>query len=157
MILAAVVSALGSAALAQQSPALPQTVSRSELNAKLDSGFKELDTNHDGFLSRSEVQAAQGRDLQRLQTIARAKMQEQFRQLDTNKDGQLSFQEFAALATVKLNETPDQVMQKLDTNHDGRISAAEYKAPRIGAFDKLDLNHDGIVTQDEARRAASQK
>jgi Ca2+-binding EF-hand superfamily protein len=147
-ILACALIATSSSVSAQTAP---QPMSRAAFNAKVDESFKAVDTNHDGFLSGSELQSAQGRDLQKAQVQARAAMQARFNQLDTNKDGKLSFDEFAAIATVKPNSTAAQILQQLDTNHDGKVSADEFRAPRIAGFNKADLNHDGIVTPAEAQ------
>jgi Ca2+-binding EF-hand superfamily protein len=155
-VLAAAVSILlGSAALAQNAP---QPVSRATVAAQADSGFAAADTNHDGSLNMAEVQALENSELQKVQAALRARAQAQFKALDTNKDGQLSLAEFsAALPTVKVAETPAQVIQKIDTNHDGKISAAEFKAPRLAVFDRADTNHDGTLTPAEAQAAAGKK
>ena len=145
----------GSPALAQQKGAAANTITRTSIASQLDANFAATDTNHDGSLSLSEVQALQAKELAGLEAQVQAKLQAAFKQLDTNKDGQLSFKEFAATASgIKANETPQQVMQKIDTNHDGKLSAAEFKAPRLAAFDRVDANHDGVITADEARRAS---
>ena len=139
---------LGSAVQAQQ--AAPQSVKRTDLIAKLDSGFAALDTNHDGTLSVAELQAGQNRELQQLEARRKAEIEARFKQLDTNHDGQLSLAEFsAAIPDVKAAETAQQVFQKLDTNHDGKVTAAEFKAARLQAFDQVDANHDGVVTPAE--------
>jgi len=149
-ILACAAFAMSSSVSAQNAP---QAISRAAFNAKLDENFKAVDANHDGFLSASELQAAQARDLQNAQAQARAAMQTRFNQLDTNKDGKLSFDEFAAIATVRPNATATQILQQLDTNHDGKVSAEEFRAPRVAAFNKADANHDGTVTPAEAQAA----
>ena len=154
LLLAVPALALASAAASQTAP--PKPVSRADFISKIDASFNALDTNHDGFLSAAEVQAAQAKELQQLQAARTAKLQSEFKRLDTNHDGQLSYQEFAPIAgTVKSNETPQQALQKLDSNRDGKVSAAEFRASKLPLFEKLDLNHDGIVTVDEARKAAS--
>ncbi len=147
-ILTCVAIAMSASANAQNAP---QAISRAAFIAKVDDGFKSVDTNHDGFLSASELQAAQNRDLQKAQAQARAELQARFQQLDTNKDGKLSFDEFAAIATVKPNLTAAQILQQLDTNHDGKVSVDEFRAPRVASFNRADLNHDGIVTPAEAQ------
>ena len=147
----------GSPALAQQKGAA-NTITRTSVSSQLDTNFAAADTNHDGSLSLSEVQALQAKELSTLEAQVQAKLQAAFKQLDTNKDGQLSFREFAASAGgIKANETPQQVLQKIDANHDGKLSAAEFKGPRLSAFDRIDANHDGVITADEARRASAQK
>lgn len=136
-------------------PAGPQNVTRASMISQLNAAFAANDTNHDGYLSASEVQAAQARDLAKVQAAARAQLEAQFKQLDTNHDGQISLQEFEALATVHARQTPQQVLQQYDTNHDGKISPDEFKAPRLRMFDKADTNHDGVVSPAEAAAAAA--
>jgi Ca2+-binding EF-hand superfamily protein len=103
------------------------------------------------------MQAAQARDLQRVQAAARAKLQAEFKQLDTNHDGQLSLPEFMAIGTVKANQSPQQLVQLLDTNHDGKVSAEEFRAARLRQFNQFDANHDGILTPAEMQGAAGKK
>ena len=133
-----------------QTAAAPRPISRADFATQADNAFATNDTNHDGFISLGEMQAAQARDLQRVQGAARAKLQAEFKALDTNHDGQLSVAEFVAVARIRANQTPEQALQQLDPNHDGKISAAEFRASRLQQFEKADTNHDGIVTPQEA-------
>ena len=151
---AAAMSVAPALAQAPKAPATSGSITRTNYIAQLNSAFAADDTNHDGYLSLSEVQAAQARELARAQAAARARLEAEFRRLDTNHDGQLSLQEFEAIATVHSNVTPQQVLQQLDTNHDGKISPEEFKAPRLQRFDQADTNHDGVVTPAEAAAAA---
>jgi Ca2+-binding EF-hand superfamily protein len=157
LILASAAAAIIASPLAAQAPQQPKPVTRQEFITQLNSAFAAIDTNHDGYLSLSEIQAAQQRDLEKAQAILRARLEAEFRRLDTNHDGQLSLQEFEAMETVHANSTPQQILQQFDTNHDGRVSAAEFKAPRLQQFDKADTNHDGIVSPAEAAAAAGKK
>lgn len=152
--MAAALTVAPALAQAPKAPPAPGPVSRASFIAQLDSAFAADDTNHDGYLSSAEIQAAQARELAKVQAAARAKLEIEFRQLDTNHDGKLSLQEFEAIAAVHSNVTPQQILQQLDVNHDGKISAAEFKAPRLRQFDKADTNHDGVVSPAEAATAA---
>ncbi len=153
--IATVAFAFPSFAFAQQGNPAPKPVARADLIKSLETSFAAADTNHDGFLSKSEIDAAEAKTLQQLQALRERQLRAEFNQLDTNHDGQLSFQEFAAIAgTVKANETGDQIISRLDTNHDGKISAAEYRAPQLKKFDAADANHDGIVTPAELQAYA---
>jgi Ca2+-binding EF-hand superfamily protein len=156
LTLAVAFAAVGTLALAQ-APQAPKPVTRAEFAAQANALFATNDANHDGFISLSEMQAAQGRDLQRVQAAARAKLQAEFKQLDTNHDGQLSLPEFMAIGTVKANQTPQQLVQQLDTNHDGKVSAEEFRAARLRQFDQFDANHDGILSPAEMQGAAGKK
>jgi Ca2+-binding EF-hand superfamily protein len=147
LMFAAPALAAGSVAAAQTAPAASaqKPVSRADFIKKIDAGFAALDTNHDGFLSPAELQAAQTRTIQQ-------RLLGQFKQLDTNHDGQLSFAEFAAAAHP--NVSVEQLVQRLDTNHDGKVSADEFHAPQLATFNNLDANHDGVVTPAEIQAYA---
>ncbi|GAA3898814.1 hypothetical protein GCM10022276_17170 [Sphingomonas limnosediminicola] len=143
-------------AAAQAQGAAPQTIKKADLIARADAAFAADDTNKDGSLNAAEIQAEQSKELEQVRAQLAARIKAAFTQLDTNKDGQLSLQEFSAsVPAIKINETPQQVLQKLDTNKDGKISAAEFRAPRVAAFDRADANKDGVVTMEEAQRAAA--
>jgi len=142
-LLAVPALALASAAAGQSAAAKP--VSRADFVKRLDAQFGALDTNHDGSVSKAELQAAQARSIQ-------ARLQAEFKQLDTNHDGQLSYAEFAAAAHI--NISADQLLQRLDSNHDGKVSAEEFRAPQLATFATLDANHDGVVTPAETQAFA---
>jgi hypothetical protein len=157
LIWAAPVAALTSPASGQAPPA-PKPISRADFVKRADTQFNTIDANHDGSLSKAELEGAEQRSLQQLNAAREQRIQAQFKQLDTNHDGQLSQQEFAAGApTLKINETPEQLLQQLDSNHDGKVSADEFRAPQLASFAKADANHDGVVTPDEARAAVARK
>jgi Ca2+-binding EF-hand superfamily protein len=143
LVCAAAALPLGSAAIGQTVPTKP--VSRADFIKKIDTGFAAVDANHDGSLTKAELDAAERRTFQQ-------RLQAEFKQLDTNHDGQLSFGEFAAAAHTNVNV--DQIVQKLDSNHDGKISADEFRAPQLANFAKLDANHDGVVTPAEIQAFA---
>jgi len=166
----AVAAALGAAApaLASAAPtpapkpgapaAKPQAApTRSALLKGLDTGFKAIDTNGDGFIDAAEAQAAEGKVLQQRVARARTNVEAEFAKLDTNKDGQLSKAEFMAAAptgsNVKANGAA--IVTQLDKNKDGKISADEYRAPRLAMFDKVDTNHDGTISATERQAAAA--
>jgi hypothetical protein len=152
---AASVLALSSAALAQN-PGQP--VTRAQISAQVDAAFATADKNHDGNLSLAELQELQNSELETVQAALRARVEAQFKALDTNKDGQLSLAEFSvATPNVKVNETPQQVLEKFDANKDGKVTAEEFRAPRIAAFNKADLNHDGTLTPAELQAASTGK
>ena len=149
----AALAAASGPAVAQTQPAAPtaaKPMTRAQFVAQSDSAFAANDANHDGFINVAELQAAQSRDLQRVQAAAQARLQAEFKMLDTNHDGQLSQAEFLAVARVRANETPQQMLQALDTNHDGKVSADEFRGARMQQFNKADANRDGVVTPQEA-------
>jgi Ca2+-binding EF-hand superfamily protein len=64
-------------------------IQRSEMEGRAAARFTEMDTNGDGALSREEMQTS--REAMRAQ-----RMQERFATMDTNGDGQISPEEMAA-------------------------------------------------------------
>ena len=145
--------AAGSAATAQQ-----KSITRADAIKATDTKFAATDTNHDGFLSKAEINAEEQREVQRATGKLRQQLEVKFKQLDTNKDSQLSLAEFlAATPSLQVAANADQVLQKLDTNHDGKLSPDEMRAPQLAAFAKADANHDGVVTPAEMKAAAGQK
>jgi Ca2+-binding EF-hand superfamily protein len=150
-IIGCVCAALASAAAAQ-SP--PKPIARADYAKVLDNRFNAMDLNHDGKVTRDEMEALRQRELQQGRVKIEGDLRNAFTRLDTNKDGKLSLQEFlASVPTVKTAETADQIMQRLDTNHDGKVTADEFRAPELAKFNRVDANHDGIVTPQEQQAA----
>ena len=144
-------TALASAAGAQ-APAKP--IPRAQYQQVVDSHFNTADTNHDGVLTRDELDAQRQRELQQTKANMAKSLQDAFKRLDTNKDGKLTLEEFMATApTIRTTETAEQMVQRLDTNHDGKVSAEEFRAPEMAKFNRVDTNHDGIVTPAEIQAA----
>jgi len=149
-ILACAALALGAAASAQQA----KPISRVDYLKVIDGHFATADTNHDGYLSKAELVAQQGRDVETVRANINKQLTEKFNQLDTNHDGKLSLQEFLAnVGTIKSGENADQTLARLDANHDGRISAAEFHDSEAAKFNRVDANHDGVVTPQEQQPA----
>ena len=143
--------ALGTAAAAQNAA---KPIARSDYVKTVDAHFNNADTNHDGFVSKAELDAQLQRDLQTAKNNVDAKLRDGFKHLDTNHDGVLSMAEFLASApAIKTTETPEQMMARLDANHDGKISADEFRSPELAKFNKVDANHDGVVTPQEIQAA----
>ncbi|HJP68796.1 MAG TPA: hypothetical protein VJ846_07825, partial [Sphingomicrobium sp.] len=81
---AAAMSVAPALAQAPKAPAAPSPISRANFVAQLNSAFAAVDTNHDGYLSISEIEAAQAREVARAQAAAKAAAEAEFRRLDTN-------------------------------------------------------------------------
>ena len=105
--------------------------------------FEKFDANHDGKLSKDEVQNG---------------VDKMFSEIDTNKDGYISKDEMQA-HHKKMREQMQSRMQErwkaADKDGDGALSRAEVDVAGMKMlsrdFDKLDKNKDGKLTPDEVR------
>jgi len=101
-------------------------------------GFANVDSNHDGKVTREEFQAHQD---------------QLWLEADSNKDGAVTLEEmqqaYARLAEKRATER----FQKFDANHDGRVTQQEaaHMPPKRYAW--LDVNTDGVLTLDEFKAA----
>lgn len=156
LLVAAAILPLSAAAAQAQQP--PKPISQTDYVKTVDGHFNQMDTNHDGKLTKEELAAELQREMQQASARIAQALQAKFRQLDINHDGQLSEKEFlAAQPGLHPNETPDQMLQRLDSNHDGRVTADEFRAPELAKFNRIDANHDGVVTPAEIQAAAGRK
>jgi len=100
--------------------------------------MEELDTNGDGQIAKSEIEA---------------KRASAFAEADANGDGALSQAEFTAFTEAKRAERrakrEAEMFARLDTDGDGMVTAAEFNTREMKMFDRVDANGDGVVTQDE--------
>ncbi len=132
----------------------PKSVNKADFGKSVDSRFATLDADHDGWLDKAELAAAQAKSLQQALLAEHRHVESEFKKLDTNRDNSLSLAEFGAAAPpIRPSQTPDQMLQRLDTNKDGKVSAPEYRAPHLANFNKADANHDGILSPEELRAA----
>ena len=148
--------ALASAASAQTTAAQPQPRTRAQVTQGLDARFKALDSNHDGSVTKAEMESAETRARQEAEARFAKRAEEGFTKLDTDKNGQLSLAEFKASIPPVQTRAAGTVLQRLDTNKDGKVSAQEFGAPTLAVFDRFDTNKDGTISDAErnARRAA---
>jgi hypothetical protein len=117
------------------------------------STFDQLDTNHDGFLSRAEV-ASLGLPAQSSSPAVLS-----FERLDQNRDGFLSRAEAEPLmSSVRLSGGRLIIIaptawsfERLDIDRDGFLTRRE-AAPFINSatFDRYDTNRDGFLSRAEA-------
>ena len=106
----------------------------------------QMDTNHDGSITRAEAEAS------------RAAM---FQRLDADHDGFVTQAERDAARQARGQNSdrpapPRGQMMNADTNNDGRISRQEFMAQPYRIFDVMDADHNGTITaaEIEAGRAA---
>ena len=135
---------------AAQAPAAAQAPSTTARAAKPahHGGFKAIDTNGDGQISRDEAKG-------------HAWLEKNFDQIDTNHDGQLSKDELAAWHKAHKGEMREKMAERFDAKFkaadkdgDGALTKDEAQAglPHLAKhFDQIDANHDGKVTEDEIR------
>jgi Ca2+-binding EF-hand superfamily protein len=148
--------AIAQAAPAAGAPAAaaPQQLTRTQLSQQLDSEFKDLDSNHDGKLTKAEVQAAMTRRVAEAQTEVNQQLKTVFDKIDTNHNGSISLAEFQAQQKLSVDPTKvDARVAQLDANKDGVVSAEEYRNGTLAQFDAADTNHDGVVSAAEAQAA----
>jgi Ca2+-binding EF-hand superfamily protein len=127
-------------------------------DARLSAQFRKADADHNGMLSRAEVQRG-------VPWLAK-----HFDAIDVNRDGQITPDEIRAWrrrarGQRKARGTPkfNDYFARADTDGDGALSRTEAarSLPRVAEkFDRIDTNGDGKVTREEmqawlaARRAA---
>lgn len=145
-------------------------VTQSEFNTARAASFSETDANHDGALSRDEIQAFH-RAHREARREAGGPRRDPMSRADANNDGRVTREEFlagpAAMfdrmdtnndGVLSADERPQRPQrgerpqhQRVDANNDGSISRDEYNAAGAQRFAALDANHDGRVTTEEAQ------
>ncbi|MBA3896131.1 MAG: EF-hand domain-containing protein [Sphingomonadaceae bacterium] len=146
---------------------------RADAEAKVRAQFAKMDANHDGFVTREEVQASMEAMMAEHRTDA-------FDAIDANHDGSISRDEFMAhrpgaggMHTEMRAENGARgmgghrmmMMREGDPNagfgmfvmadgdKDGRVSLKEALDATLARFDQADANHDGTLTPEERRGA----
>jgi hypothetical protein len=96
--------------------------------------FDEVDTNHDGFISRDEFMAAE---------------KARFAEYDTNHDGKIDPKEIAASPPLmKRNEQiAERMVKQWDQDGDGVVTAAEYQKHAEEGFARQDRDGSGKLTR----------
>lgn len=128
------------------------SMTRSEISARLDSDYADLDADKDGKVTSEEIS-------QRLIKSANAKIEllkkerdAAFAKLDSDGNGSISRDEFnerAKLPSVK-DPDPKPFLARFDKDGDGMISREEFRAPTLANFEELDRNKDGTLSPDES-------
>src|SRR5260221_10470566 len=145
---------VGSVAFAQPAPQpgqpgarqgkMMKTEARADVQAHVQRMFARLDANHDGFITKDEVDAAQSqfaaKEQKRADNFDGAKI---FGRLDANHDGKITQAEY-------------------EPAHSQRVAArggqpATAKASAVGGlFARADTNKDGVITRAEFDTLAGQ-
>jgi len=126
--LAALISTTVSAQTAPKpAPATPETASKP-------SQFDQVDTDHDGFISRAEFMAAD---------------KKRFEEFDTNHDGKIDAKEIASSPPLMERNlrTAERMMKQWDANGDGVVTAEEFKAAGEQRFSKQDKDGTGKIAR----------
>ena len=98
------------------------------------SRFDEIDTNHDGSISREEFLAAE---------------KKRFDEFDTNHDGKIDAKEIANSPPLMERNlrTAERMVKQWDTDGDGVVSAAEYQKMAEQRFAQQDKEGTGKITR----------
>ena len=101
------------------------------------SPFDEMDTNHDGFVSRDEFIAYQ---------------KKRFDEFDTNHDGKIDAKEIASSPPLMERnlKTAERMVKQWDKNGDGIVSADEFKQDAEDRFTKQDKTGSGKIARPAA-------
>lgn len=96
--------------------------------------FDEIDTNHDGFISRDEFLAAE---------------KKRFDEFDTNHDGKIDAKEIASSPPLMERNlhTAERMVKQWDANDDGIVTAEEYKKNAEDRFQKQDKDGTGKISR----------
>jgi Ca2+-binding EF-hand superfamily protein len=155
---------------------------RTDVPKHVDKMFARLDVNHDGFVDKSEIAAAQTQFEARMEKSAPTRAARLFDRLDTNHDGQITQAEVDAARAARnagkpvpvkasRRSGPSPLFARADANKDGILTRAEFDAAvasgkvkphhanmRGGSmarlFDSADADKDGRMSLAEAQRVA---
>lgn len=96
--------------------------------------FRRLDVYHDGFLTGDELQKAREDMGERRGGVPLKGVEKRFSVTDANRDGKVSYDEFINDSMARA----EQQFRRLDANGDGYISRDEFMAPREKMPKRLD-------------------
>ncbi len=108
--------------------ASPHSGKRAEFRQRL---FDQIDTNHDGVLSRAEYQAW---------------VDSRFDKLDSNHDGRVDAKEVAqSAATAERVQKRAEGFVKRNGNGDSTVSKADFEAKAMARFDRMGAGADTLT------------
>lgn len=119
-------------------------ISRTEIQAARAADFESIDTDDSGYLSLTELEA-----------WAKIKITARFESLDTDGNGSVSSDEFAADQSDRHVTMAKNLFRLADLNSDGQLSADEFSAMAADAhkasfhFAAMDADGDGKVSAAE--------
>lgn len=161
-----------------------QPVTRAEVQSRVPAIFAKLDANHDGFVTKDELNAVESQREQKVeQRAARFDPSKVFDRLDANHDGKVTVAEANAARSQRVHAkggapAPAQattftgLFARADINKDNMLTRTEFDAMgqqlkarmehsslarggmAVRMFDRDDGNKDGRVTLAEMQQAA---
>jgi hypothetical protein len=131
IILSALLAACSTNPAPHWSPYLPARVENWHSGALL---VARHDANHDGTVTRRELEAG---------------LRQDFWQADTNRDGRLDPDEVRAANLRRISIDQSTAIPLIDWNQDGYVDFNEFASGVRSMFDQLDTNGDGEVSPAE--------
>jgi Ca2+-binding EF-hand superfamily protein len=143
-------------------PRAADAATRAEINTRVTKTFAILDTNHDGSISKEELNAIEAQRTQKFEQRAQhfdpSKI---FARLDTNHDGKVTTAEADAArsqqSTAKGGQPPQAhaaafkgLFARADANKDGVITRAEFDT--LGQQIKTQMEHAAVTRGGMAQR-----
>ena len=95
--------------------------------------FSEMDTNHDGKVTRAEADAF---------------MKARAAEIDTNKDGKISADEFKAFLQKQRDKRLAERLARMDENGDGTVTVQEFENAGMWGIARFARGGDGTINVD---------
>ena len=181
LLVAGLLLAAAAPLLAQPAPMAPnggKTMTRADIQARVETRFAKRDANRDGFLTTEELTRRGGAKAHR--NSDRHAMRDPnvaFDRIDGNRDGSISRDEFGRAREARSEKRAMKgedgmkhrramgggggmmgaaMLKMADANRDGRVSRAEATSGALRHFDMMDSNRDGRLTPEERAAGRAQ-
>ncbi len=166
--------------VAPMAPRAPMaTMTRADVQTRVQAQFVKRDANRDGFLTAEELtrRGATPDGAMRVRRMGGERAARDpnaaFDRLDANRDGSISRAEFTSAREVRIEKRVvvngqrqpgamrgmrqggggtmmgAAMLRMADTDRDGRVSLAEATSGALRHFDMIDANRDGRITPEE--------
>src|SRR5690349_19829181 len=122
---------------------------RAEVPARIEKQFKNLDLNHDGFVTKDEIATLQARFDDRTSKNSPKRVARMFNRMDNNRDGKITQAEVDSARAARLaargkepktvRHASSSLFLHADANKDGIVTRAEFDAAT--ASGKIKLRH----------------
>lgn len=97
----------------------------------------EMDADHDGKVSRAEIESF---------LTARAT------EIDTDKDGKITVDEIKAFMQKQRDKRLAERLARMDKDGDGVVTVKEFQDARLWSLARLDRNGDGVIDGNDVAR-----